>query len=74
MFGIFCVAMGIFVVIFAKETKGRSLEDMDILFGAVSEADRHATVVQTMHKRGSTHIEDLEDEEAERVRNEQDKV
>lgn len=73
MFGIFCVAMCVFVIVFAKETKGRSLEDMDILFGAVNEADRRAAVEHTMHKRGSSHIEDV-DEETERVRHEQDKV
>ena len=33
MFGVFCFAMGIWVLFFVKETKGRSLEDMDALFG-----------------------------------------
>lgn len=32
MFGIFCVAMSVWVGIFIKETKGRSLEDMNVLF------------------------------------------
>ncbi|KAL5341875.1 hypothetical protein BJX70DRAFT_395242 [Aspergillus crustosus] len=32
MFGVFCTAMGAWVLIFVKETKGRSLEDMDALF------------------------------------------
>ncbi|KAL4929839.1 sugar porter family MFS transporter [Aspergillus undulatus] len=32
MFGVFCTAMGIWALICVKETKGRSLEDMDVLF------------------------------------------
>lgn len=59
MFGIFCLAMGIFVLFFLKETKGRSLEDMDLLFGAVSEEERQNAVEQVMHKGTMTH----EDEE-----------
>ncbi|RJE21856.1 Sugar and other transporter [Aspergillus sclerotialis] len=50
MFGIFCLAMGVFVLICLKETKGRSLEDMDLLFGAVSEEERQNTVEQVMNK------------------------
>ncbi|OJJ60004.1 hypothetical protein ASPSYDRAFT_30822 [Aspergillus sydowii CBS 593.65] len=33
MFGVFCFAMGVWVLLIVKETKGRSLEDMDALFG-----------------------------------------
>jgi len=40
MFGIFCLAMGVFVFFFIKETKGRTLEDMDILFGTVDAQTR----------------------------------
>jgi hypothetical protein len=57
MFGIFCFAMGVWVFFFLRETKGRSLEDMDILFGAVDEAQRQADVEQMLHKnavRGET--------------------
>jgi hypothetical protein len=50
MFGIFCLAMSIFVMFFIKETKGRSLEDMDILFGSVDEAQRAADVEQVLNK------------------------
>lgn len=32
MFGIFCFAMGVWVFLFVRETKARSLEEMDILF------------------------------------------
>ncbi|KAF1947606.1 quinate permease [Clathrospora elynae] len=40
MFGIFCLAMGVFSTIFIKETKGKSLEEIDILFGSVSAEQR----------------------------------
>ncbi|KAF3390896.1 Quinate permease [Talaromyces pinophilus] len=50
MFGIFCLAMSVFVTFFVKETKGRSLEDMDILFGSVDEAQRAADVEQVLNK------------------------
>jgi len=47
MFGIFCLANGVFVFFFIKETKGRTLESMDILFGTV-DADKRATDVERM--------------------------
>lgn len=50
MFGCFCFAMGIFVFFFIKETKGKSLEDMDILFGTVAEEQRRADVEQALQK------------------------
>ena len=59
MFGVFCLAMGVFVFFFLKETKGRSLEDMDLLFGAVSEEERRNAVEQALSKGMVTH----EDEE-----------
>jgi sugar porter (SP) family MFS transporter len=33
IFGIFCVLMGIIIYLFYPETKGKSLEDMDLVFG-----------------------------------------
>lgn len=63
MFGVFCIAMGVFVFVFMKETKGRSLEDMDLLFGAVSEEERRQDVEHALHKGGVTHAE-YADEEA----------
>ncbi len=33
IFGIFCVIMGIIIYLFYPETKGKSLEDMDLVFG-----------------------------------------
>jgi hypothetical protein len=44
MFGCFCTAMGAFVLIFLKDTTGRSLEEMDILFGAVTPEQRRKDV------------------------------
>lgn len=35
MFGVFCFAMGAWVLGFVRETKGRSLEEMDVLFSRV---------------------------------------
>lgn len=48
MFGIFCMCMGIFSFLFIKETKGRTLEDMDVLFGAVSAEQRAQDVERSM--------------------------
>lgn len=44
MFGCFCTAMGVFVLVFLKDTTGRSLEEMDILFGAVTPEQRRKDV------------------------------
>jgi sugar porter (SP) family MFS transporter len=44
MFGVFCCAMGVWVFVFVRETKGRTLEDMDILFGAVDEERRRRDI------------------------------
>lgn len=60
MFGIFCTAMGIFITIFLKETKGRTLEEMDVIFGAIDEAQRQADVENTLHKNEFTHAEHAE--------------
>jgi len=46
MFGIFCLANGVFVFFF-KETKGQTLESMDVLFGTV-DAEKRATDVERM--------------------------
>lgn len=62
MFAIFCTAMGIFVAIFVKETKGRTLEDMDLIFGAVDEVQRQADVEHTLHKN-DIHAEHVEGDE-----------
>ncbi|KAJ5752599.1 hypothetical protein N7520_009516 [Penicillium odoratum] len=61
MFAIFCTAMGIFVFIFLRETKGRTLEEMDLVFGAVDEMQRKADVEQTLHKTDFGHTEHVEE-------------
>ena len=61
MFGIFCTAMGIFVTIFLKETKGKTLEEMDLVFGAIDEVQRRADVEQTLQKSNFTHREHAEE-------------
>ena len=60
MFGVFCLAMGIFIVIFFKETKGRTLEEMDLVFGAIDEEQRRADVESTMQKSDFAHAEHAE--------------
>ncbi|RMJ27438.1 Sugar and other transporter [Aspergillus sp. HF37] len=64
MFGVFCIAGGTFVLFFLKETKGRSLEDMDLLFGAVTEEERRNAVETTMTKGRATHAEYADEEAA----------
>ncbi|CRG91557.1 putative quinate permease [Talaromyces islandicus] len=67
MFGIFCLTMGVFALLFVKETKGRSLEDMELLFGTVDEVQRNADVEQVLGKTRVAHMENA-DEEAEAER------
>jgi len=58
MFGCFCFGNGIFVWFFIKETKGRSLEDMDILFGTVDENERKRDVQRVLEKVAVEHEHD----------------
>jgi hypothetical protein len=50
MFGCFCCANSAFAFFFIRETKGKSLEDMDILFGTIAEEQRRADVEQVLSK------------------------
>lgn len=52
MFGIFCASMGVWVFFFVKETKGRSLEDMDVLFGVVDAEKRAEDVERVLNSKG----------------------
>lgn len=52
MFGIFCSANGVWVFFFVRETKGRSLEDMDILFGTVDAEKRAEDVERVLMGKG----------------------
>jgi len=67
MFGIFCVANGAFVFFFIKETKGRSLEEMDVLFGTVEAEQRAADVERILHKGAAQdeHVETVPQETKE---------
>lgn len=62
MFGVFCLAMGVFVLFFVKETKGRSLEEIDVLFGMVNEEQRRADVEHVLHKGAVAHVESVDEE------------
>ncbi|KAF9892270.1 hypothetical protein FE257_002047 [Aspergillus nanangensis] len=57
MFGVFCLAMGLWIFFFVKETKGRTLEDMDILFGAVDGESRKIDIERRMEKDTAVHDE-----------------
>jgi sugar porter (SP) family MFS transporter len=50
MFGIFCMSMGTWAFFFIKETKGKSLEEMDVLFGVVDENTRREHVERVLNK------------------------
>lgn len=52
--------MSIFAFLFIKETKGRTLEDMDVLFGAVTAEQRAADVEATLagEKKSALHLEE----------------
>jgi len=54
MFGIFCLGNLTFVFFFIKETKGRTLESMDVLFGTIDEAKRAEDVERMMMEK--THV------------------
>ncbi|OBT57933.1 hypothetical protein VE04_02497 [Pseudogymnoascus sp. 24MN13] len=66
MFGVFCLAMGTWVFFFVQETKGRTLEDMDILFGTV-DMERRKNDIENM--LGKARI--VEDEDISKVDNSQ---
>ncbi|KAJ5247153.1 general substrate transporter [Penicillium chermesinum] len=57
MFAIFCTAMGITVFLCVKETKGRTLEEMDVLFGTIDVEQRNADVEATLQKHDVEHEE-----------------
>lgn len=48
MFAIFCLSMSVFAFFFIKETKGRSLEEIDLLFGDVTAAQRAEDVEKSI--------------------------
>ena len=61
MFGVFCIGMCAFVTIFIKETKGKTLEEMDVLFGAVDAQTRRQDVERVLQSEKAGDTETLED-------------
>jgi hypothetical protein len=68
MFGVFCIAMGVWVFFFIKETKGKTLEDMDVLFGAVDAQQRAMDIEMVLHKADASTEAQIEDVAKEGVR------
>ncbi|KAK2768711.1 hypothetical protein FQN54_000567 [Arachnomyces sp. PD_36] len=50
MFGVFCLAMSTWIFFCVKETKNKTLEDMDVLFGNV-DANRRANDIEHMMQK-----------------------
>jgi hypothetical protein len=67
MFGIFCLAMATFAAFFIKETKGKSLEEIDILFGDVTAEQRsrdlEASLAVEQRKHSVKYVEDATDDD-----------
>ncbi|CAF1304379.1 unnamed protein product [Adineta ricciae] len=58
VFGFLCVAMGIIIYLFYPETKGKSLEDMDLVFGRsilVINSSRTKKRMKSMNGKTSSH-------------------
>lgn len=53
--------MGICVLLFVKETKGRTLEEMDVIFGAISGDQRRADLESNVRKVEAGHAEHIEE-------------
>lgn len=54
IYGSFCFTMFVFTFIFVPETKGRSLESMDELFGKVADGK---TIDEEESRRGESHAQ-----------------
>lgn len=65
IYGSFCFTMFVFTFIFVPETKGRSLESMDELFGKVADGK---TIDEEESRRGESHSQ------ADRQTEQQNKV
>lgn len=64
IYGSFCFTMFVFTFIFVPETKGRSLESMDELFGKVADGK---TMDEEESRRGESHTERQTEQEQNKV-------
>lgn len=69
IYGSFCFTMFVFTFIFVPETKGRSLESMDELFGKVADGK---TIDEEESRRGESHAHSHS--QADRQQDQQNKV
>ncbi|KAL9115815.1 MAG: hypothetical protein Q9227_000183 [Pyrenula ochraceoflavens] len=65
MFGCFCFGNALFAYFFIKETKGKTLESMDVLFGTV-DANQRAVDVERMMEKEKGVVDHFEEAAASR--------
>ncbi|ESZ95807.1 quinate permease [Sclerotinia borealis F-4128] len=51
MFGFFCLGMGVWSFFIVRETKGKTLEELDILFGGIDAEQRAQDVEAVLHAK-----------------------
>ncbi|KAG4029035.1 hypothetical protein MFRU_018g01400 [Monilinia fructicola] len=51
MFGFFCLGMGAWAFLVVRETKGKTLEELDLLFGGVNAEQRARDVEAVLHSK-----------------------
>lgn len=66
IYGSFCFTMFVFTFIFVPETKGRSLESMDELFGKVADGK---TIDEEESRRGESHAHAQTERQTEQEQN-----
>jgi hypothetical protein len=67
MFAIFCMCMAIFVWVFVPETKQLTLEEIDVVFGAVDAETRAKDVEKAIEVEKSKAGVDYEEGDEEKV-------
>lgn len=71
IYGSFCFTMFVFTFIFVPETKGRSLESMDELFGKVADGK---TMDEEESRRGESHAHSHSQTDRQTEQEQQNKV